>query len=99
MAERCCSYSESVISPLDLSEASSWSRASAGECGEAGMAGGTVDLVTVGGLFEARTISQMIRPMATGIARMKSTMIQCQMLKLPMCLSPIFDSIDQATNT
>lgn len=61
------------------------------------MAGGTVDLVTAGGLFEARTISQMIRPVKTGMARMTSTMIQCQMLKLPMYLSSVFYSIDQCT--
>jgi hypothetical protein len=61
------------------------------------MAGGAVDLATAGGLFEARTISQMVRPIKTGMARMTSTMIQCQMLKLPMCFSSVLYSIDQRT--
>lgn len=63
------------------------------------MAGGTSSLVTAAGLFDARTISQMIRPMAIGMMRTKSTKLQCQMLKLPMHVSPVFDNIDQVPNT
>ena len=63
------------------------------------MAGGTVGLVIAGDFFDARIISQMIKPMATGTVRMNSKMIQCQILKLPMCPFPDIDSSDQAPNT